>query len=64
MKSSVKLGFLENYYKDIKHIFNKNSNEFKLVKVICLGENFKIKFTIHNIIEIFIHTLQQMLQDF
>ena len=28
MKSSVTLGFLKNYHKDIKQIYNKNPNEF------------------------------------
>ena len=29
MKSSVTLGLLKNYYKDIKQICNKNSNKFE-----------------------------------
>ena len=28
MKSSIGLGFLKNYYKDIKEVCNENSNEF------------------------------------
>ena len=28
IKSTIGLGFLKNYYKDIKEICNKNSNEF------------------------------------
>ena len=58
MKSSIGLGFLKNQYKDIKQICEENSKEFEYVKVIFLRKLFK------NFIEIFRHTLQQMLQDF
>ena len=40
MKSSMTLGFLKNYYKDIKQICKENSNEFEQVNVICLRKLF------------------------
>ena len=29
MKSSITLGFLKNYYKDVKQIYKENSSEFE-----------------------------------
>ena len=40
MRSSVALGFMKNYFKDIKGICQKNSSEFEQVKVICLRKRF------------------------
>ena len=40
MKSSVTLGFLKNYFRDIKRMCQQNSSEFELVKAICLKKLF------------------------
>ena len=45
IKSSVTLGFLKNYNKDIKKTCNENLNEFELVKVIYLGKK-KLKLSL------------------
>ena len=41
MKSSIGLGFLKNYYKDIKKICEEYSKEFEYVRVICLTHSFR-----------------------
>lgn len=39
MKSSVTLGFLKTYFKDIKEIRGENLKNFKYVKITCLRAN-------------------------
>ena len=58
MKSSVTLGFLKNYYMDIKQICNENPKSFVSKKIL------KVKLIMHKVSKIFRQTLENLQQMF